>query len=337
MLCCSLALVAATSILAQTAVPADGPRRPIPPQILKLFDADGDGKLNAQEEAKLREDLARRRAAGGGPAAVPEGTKAFRDVKYGPHDERNLLDVYVPTDAKGPLPLVIWIHGGGWRNGAKGNGGPAIGLLKQGFAVASINYRLSGHAPFPAQIEDCKAAVRHLRAHAREYGVDPERFGVWGSSAGGHLTALVGTSGDVKSLEGEVGDDRGTSSRVQAVCDWYGPTDLLQMGGSHDNADSPESLLIGGAIQENKEKVARANPITYVSADDPPFLIMHGTSDPVVRYNQSELLAAALKQAGVACTLVPLDGAGHGGPEFQTPDVQQQIAEFFTKHLKRGT
>jgi dipeptidyl aminopeptidase/acylaminoacyl peptidase len=108
------------------------------------------------------------------------------------------------------------------------------------------------------------------------------------------------------------------------------------MGGSHNNPDSPESLLVGGPILENKEKVARLNPITYVSADDPPFLIMHGTSDPVVRYNQSELLEGALKKVGIECKLVPLEGAGHGGPEFQAPEIQQQIAEFFGKHLKRG-
>lgn len=271
-----------------------------------------------------------------GAAAAPADAKAFRDVKYGPHAERNVLDIYVPTDAEGPWPLVIWIHGGGWRNGSKGGGGPAIGLLRQGFAVASINYRLSGNAPFPAQIEDCKAAVRFLRAHARQYGVDPERFGVWGSSAGGHLVALLGAAGDVQALEGDVGDHDGVSSRVQAVCDWYGPTDLLQMGGSHDQPGSPESLLIGGPIQENKDKAVRANPINYVSADDPPFLILHGTSDPVVRYQQSELLAEALKKVGVECTLVPLEGAGHGGPQFQSPEVQKQVAEFFSQHLKRG-
>jgi acetyl esterase/lipase len=270
-------------------------------------------------------------------AVVPEGTKTFRDVAYGPHAERNVLDVYVPAEAKGPLPLVIWVHGGGWRNGSKGAGGPALGLLKEGFAVASINYRLTGNAPFPAQIEDCKAAVRFLRAKSKEYGLDGERFGVWGSSAGGHLVALLGTSGDVKSLEGDVGDYDDVSSRVQAVCDWFGPTDLLQMGGSHDNSDSPEALLIGGPIQENKEKANRANPITYVSADDPPFLIVHGTADQVVRYNQSELLEAALGKAKVPCTLVPLEGAAHGGPRFSAPDVQRRVAEFFAQHLKRGT
>jgi acetyl esterase/lipase len=277
-------------------------------------------------------DSAAAQTARGRPP-IPEGTKTFRDVKYGPDAERNLLDVYVPADAKGPLPLVVWIHGGGWRNGAKGNGGPAIGLLREGFAVAAINYRLSGQAAFPAQIEDCKAAIRFLRANAKQYGVDPERFGVWGSSAGGHLVALLGTSGDVKALEGAVGEHDDVSSRVQAVCDWYGPTDFLQMGGRHDDAGSPESLLIGGAIQENKDKTARANPITYVSADDPPFLIMHGTKDPAVPYGQSELLLTALKKADVEGTLVPLEGAGHGGPEFQAADIQRQVADFFQKKL----
>lgn len=270
-------------------------------------------------------------------APLPEGTKVYRDVAYGPDAERNLLDVYVPADAKGPLPLVVWIHGGGWRNGAKGNGGPAIGLLREGFAVASINYRLSGTAVFPAQLEDCKAAIRFLRANAQKYGLDPNRFGVWGSSAGGHLVALLGTSGDVKDVEGTVGEHDDVSSRVQAVCDWFGPTDFLQMGGRHDDAASPESLVIGGPIQENKEKTARANPITYVSADDPPFLIMHGTKDPAVPFSQSELLVAALDKAKVENKLVPLEGAGHGGPEFQAADVQKQVAEFFARHLKKGS
>ena len=239
---------------------------------------------------------------------LPEGTQAYRDVHYGPHETRNVYDLYVPKPAgeakeAKPLPLVIWIHGGGWQNGGKG-GGPATALLEQGFAVATINYRLSGDAIFPAQIHDCKAAVRHLRGKAKEYGIDPERFGVWGSSAGGHLVALVGTSGDVKELEGDVGDFTSVSSRVQAVCDWFGPTDLSKMGGRHDDAGSPESKLIGGAMQEHLDRVAKANPITYVSADDPAFLIQHGDKDPVVPYNQSELLRDALEKAKVPVTLV---------------------------------
>ena len=319
--------------------PAGG--RTIPPPIVRLFDRDGDGKLNAEEETRFREDLRKRQAGGalGGrrPAGagmqrpLPEGTQAHRDVHYGPHETRNLYDLYVPKSDK-PLPLVIWIHGGGWQNGNKG-GGPAMALLEQGFAVATINYRLSGDAIFPAQIHDCKAAVRHLRGNAKEYGIDPERFGVWGSSAGGHLVALVGTSGDVKELEGNVGDFTNVSSRVQAVCDWFGPTDFLKMRGRHDDAGSPESKLIGGPIQENKDLVAKANPITYVSADDPAFLIQHGDKDPAVPYNQSELLRDALEKAKVPVTLVCIEGEGHGGPGFNEPDKQRQVVEFFQKQL----
>ena len=303
------------------------PARGLPPQLLKRFDTDGDGKLNEQEAAKLRAGRDR------GPFAIPADVKVYRDVHYGPHEERNLLDVYVPAGSVEPLPLVIWIHGGGWQNGSKATGGPAISLLSQGFAVASINYRLSGDDVFPAQIEDCKAAIRFLRARAEDYNVDPRRFGVWGSSAGGHLVALLGTSGDVKDLEGAVGDFDEVTSRVQAVCDWFGPTDLLQMGGRHDDAESPESKLIGGPIQERKAEAARANPIAYVSPDDPPFLIMHGSSDPAVPFHQSELLEAALKKVGVESTLVKLVGAGHGGPEFTSPDSQTRVAEFFSKHV----
>lgn len=323
--------------------------RQIPPAILRQFDADQDGKLSPAEQAKLRAEMQRRRGAGAGnrpdgsnrppmQRPIPANVTAYRDVSYGSHETRNLYDLYVPKpagdakDAK-PVPLVIWVHGGGWQNGNKG-GGPAFALLEQGFAVATINYRLSGDAIFPAQIHDCKAAVRHLRAKAKEYGIDPERFGVWGSSAGGHLVALLGTSGDVKELEGAVGDFASVSSRVQAVCDFYGPTDLLQMGGRHNDEQSPESKLIGGPIQENKEKVARANPITYVSADDPPFLIMHGDQDMVVPYGQSELLLAELEKSKVPAKLVKIEGAGHGGPGFAEADKLRQIADFFEKELK---
>ncbi len=349
--------LAATIACAGWAIAQDAPARPsqnrpfggrpLPPPILRLFDRDGDGKLNAEEEARFREDL-RKRQAGGGQGAgrptgaarqrpLPEGTQAYRDVHYGPHETRNLYDLFVPKPAgeakeAKPLPLVIWIHGGGWQNGNKG-GGPALALLEQGFAVATINYRLSGDAIFPAQIHDCKAAVRHLRGNAKKYGIDPERFGVWGSSAGGHLVALVGTSGDVKEIEGNVGDFTSVSSRVQAVCDWYGPTDFLKMGGRHDDAGSPESKLIGGPIQDNQELVAKANPITYVSADDPAFLIQHGDQDPAVPYNQSELLRDALEKAKVPVTLVCIEGEGHGGPGFNEPDKQRQVVEFFQKQL----
>ena len=264
--------------------------------------------------------------------AAEAGMRISRDLAYveGGH-ERQKLDLYRPEAASELLPVVVWIHGGAWRGGSKDRC-PAQRLVARGYAVASINYRLSQHAAFPAQIEDGKAAVRWLRAHAQEYGLDPRRFGVWGASAGGHLVALLGTAGDVKELEGQLGNPK-QSSRVQCVVDWFGPTDFLKMGGTHDDPASPESRLIGGPIRDNPEKVARANPIRYVTPDDPPFLIVHGDADPTVPIGQSELLEAALKAARVDVTFLRLPGAGHGGPKFQAPDVQRRIDEFLDRHL----
>jgi len=260
----------------------------------------------------------------------------MKDIDYGGEGKKSqMLDLYLPADAKTPLPVIVWIHGGAWRGGNK-EGCPALRFLRQGYAAASINYRLSQEAVFPAQIEDCKGAIRWLRANAGKYNLDPNRIGVWGSSAGGHLVALLGTSADVKELEGKVGGNLEYSSRVQAVCDWFGPTDFLQMSKfpssmKHDDAGSPESLLVGGAIQENKDKVAKTNPITYVTKDDPPFLIMHGDKDPLVPTNQSELLHDALKKAGVDATFHVVKGAGHG---FGGPELDKMVSEFFDKHLK---
>ena len=266
-------------------------------------------------------------------AKLPAGVRVERNLEYvaGGHD-RNKLDLYLPAKDDGPRPLIVWIHGGAWLGGSK-EVCPAVPFVQQGYAVASINYRLSQHAVFPAQIEDCKAAIRWLRAHAKEFHLDPDRIGVWGGSAGGHLVALLGTAGDVKDLEGK-GGNLDQSSRVQCVVDFFGPTDFLQMRGQHDNPKAPEALLIGGPVQENRQKAARANPITYVTRDDPPFLIMHGEADRTVPVNQSELLDAALKKAGVESTFIRIPGAGHGGPGFQTPENRKRIAEFFDKHLK---
>jgi acetyl esterase/lipase len=212
-------------------------------------------------------------------------------------------------------------------------------MLQRGYAVASVNYRLSNEAIFPAQIEDCKAAVRWLRAHAGQYGLDAEHFGAWGSSAGGHLVALLGTTGHVK--EFDKGENLDLSSRVQAVCDYFGPTDFLQIQAhllpnapmKHDTPSSPESRLIGGPILENKDKAARANPITYATPAAAPFLIVHGDQDPLVPYNQSELLYEALKKAGVSVRLHIIEGAGHG-PGFGGPDLAEMVNAFFDRHLK---
>jgi acetyl esterase/lipase len=241
----------------------------------------------------------------------------MRDIPYVPGGhERQKLDLYLPADGKN-WPLVIAIHGGAWQSGSK-EGEPVGAFLQRGFAVASINYRLSQHATFPAQIEDCKAAVRWLRANADKYGYDPARFAAYGASAGGHLAAMLGTTGKVK--EFEVGENLNVSSAVQAVADFFGPTDFLQMdahrlpqGQVHDVANSPESLLVGGPIQENKDKVRRANPITYITREAPPFLIVHGDADLLVPHHQSELLEESLKRAGVSVKLITIPGGPHGG------------------------
>ena len=264
---------------------------------------------------------------------LPPDVTVHRDVEYAKSPQKALLlDLYLPKSEK-PTPLVVWVHGGAWRGGSKANP-PALPLLRDGYAVASISYRLSQDAVFPAQIHDCKAAIRYLRANAKRHNIDAERIGVWGSSAGGHLVALLGAAGDVKELEGDLGEHDDVSSRVRCVVDFFGPTDFLKMGKNaqdHDAPDSPESRLIGGPIQQNPEKVARANPITYVTPDDPPFLILHGDQDNLVPLNQSELLRDALRKANVPVTFKVMEGMGHG---FRGPEPLRMVREFFEKHLK---
>ncbi|HEV3142992.1 MAG TPA: alpha/beta hydrolase, partial [Gemmataceae bacterium] len=156
---------------------------------------------------------------------LPEGARAEKNLEYGPH-ERNQLDLYLPK-SDGPNPLIVWVHGGAWWAGSKDGGIAPLPLLEKGYAIASINYRYSKQAIFPAQIEDCKAAVRFLRANAKKYHLDSDHVGVIGASAGGHLVALLGTTGDVKELEGD-GLNKEFSSRVQAVVDVFGPADLTK-------------------------------------------------------------------------------------------------------------
>lgn len=302
----ALLLVIATGM----AVGREMPRRP--------------GETRAAYEQRVRREM--------------PGVRAMRDIEYVPSGhERQKLDLYLPAEqSKEPLPLIIWVHGGAWLGGNKNNC-PARRFARLGYTVASINYRLSQHATFPAQIEDCKAAVRHLRANADKYNIDPNRFGAWGASAGGHLVALLGTTGGVR--EFDKGENLKVSSRIQAVCDYFGPTDFTKMSGfptqmEHDAPDSPEAKLIGGPVQENKDKCRRADPITYVTKDDPPFLIVHGDKDPLVPHNQSEILLEALKKAKVKAKLHIVEGGGHGG--FRDPKIAEMVDDFFEKTLKPG-
>jgi len=265
-----------------------------------------------------------------------------RDLVYKRINGRALtLDLYCPQKASSPSPVILWIHGGGWSHGRKEQHSPAVSFLTDGYAVASIDYRLSGEAPFPAQIEDCKAAVRWLRANAAKYNLDADRIGAWGHSAGGHLSALLGTSAGVQELEGN-GDNMSYSSRVQAVCDVSGPADLLRLyydasdgsTGKRTKATSYIDALLGGPADQNKTKAMAASPITYVSKDDPPFLIIHGKNDSSVPASQGELLAAALKAAGVETTL-EMTSQGHTvrvGDSRLLPIIKA----FFDKYLKKS-
>jgi acetyl esterase/lipase/enterochelin esterase-like enzyme len=273
-------------------------------------------------------------------ADIPEGVTVERDLTYVTVDGKDLkLDVYWQSEQTEPAPLIVWIHGGAWRKGNKAN--PlARSLLAEGYAVASVQYRLSQEAIFPAQINDCKAAVRWLRSNASRFNIDPEKFGAWGTSAGGHLVALLGTAGDVVDLAGAL-DDTEVSSRVQAVCDWFGPTDFLRMNDivgkiDHDGWDSPESQLIGTTVQDHPDRVARANPVTYVTDDDPPFLIMHGAKDVTVIKNQSEILHAALQKTGVSSNMILIDDLGHGlRRDGKVPqELLDQVLSFFDHELR---
>ena len=264
------------------------------------------------------------------------------DLPYGP-DPAHRLDLYLPRTVTGPTPVVLFLHGGGWSHGDKAPC-PAQSLTEFGFAVASANYRLTPTAPFPAQIYDAKAAIRWLRANGAEHGIDQGRIGVWGVSAGAHLAALLGTTAGLAELEGTVGPHLDRSSAVQAVCDWFGPTDL-----AHFNDDAKAAGLavkpqwplliaafLGGVADHRSPLVPLANPVRTVSAAAPPFLIQHGDRDEWVPVGQSRRLADALAAAGVPHTFTVVRGAGHG-PGFDAPAVRSAVVEFFQRALRVGT
>ncbi|MCU0879002.1 MAG: alpha/beta hydrolase [Pirellulaceae bacterium] len=268
---------------------------------------------------------------------VPDGVSAELDIPYAATENpRQRLDLYLPKTRAGdkPLPVVVFIHGGGWQNGDKRGGLATLAplVVSGDYAGVSVGYRLTGEAAWPAQIHDCKAAIRWIRANAKKYGLDPERIGATGPSAGGHLVAMLGTSGDVPDLEGKLGEHLSENSRVACVVDQFGPSDLLTMGGMHDRANSPESKLLGGAVQSTKPLAREASPTTHVTPNDPPFLLIHGTDDRVVPFQQSEVLHAALEKAGVESTLVPVEGGGHGN--FRSDEVGKRLRQFFDKHLR---
>lgn len=257
------------------------------------------------------------------------------DIEYSsPGGLPQLLDLYLPENkSKKPLPVVVWVHGGGWLNGSKAKP-KAEYLAEHGYAVVSINYRLTQEAIWPAQIDDCRESVRWVRKNATKYNFDPERVGTWGSSAGGHLVALMGTL--------PYSENEKVSSRVQAVCDWYGPTELLSMPPNNvdngrteeDVANSNGAKLLGCTVKDCPELAKQASALDHVSSDDAPFLIMHGDMDPGVPLSQSTRFYEKLKAHGVPAEFKVVAGAGHGGPLFSTPIAKDRVLVFFDAHLK---
>lgn len=279
-------------------------------------------------------------------------SKHWLDVDYvGDGFIGHRLDIHLPKSGKAPFPVVMAIYGSAFfSNSSKAavfNDGWGQKLLENGFAVVSINHRSSRDAIFPAQIQDVKAAIRFVRANSQQFSLDNSFIGITGWSSGGHLSALAGTTNTTRTdkingleidIEGNLGKYTQTGSQVNAVVDWFGPTDFLimdQCGSTmnHNDVKSPESSLIGGPIQENKEKTALANPITYVNQSNPPFLIFHGDRDPLVPHCQSEKLFEKLQSVNVKSELVLVAGGQHGPGVMIDPYYEKAIA-FFKNELK---
>lgn len=265
----------------------------------------------------------------------PEGVRAVKDLEYA-HPERQplKLDLYLPEKSAEKLPIIIWVHGGSWKSGSK-DFCPIAFMAQKGLAIVSIDYRLSTVAAYPAQLHDCKGAVRWLRAHAVEYQLDPDRIGIFGASAGGHLAALLATTGDLKEMEGNVGGNLGYSSRVQAVCAFYPPTNLDKLVTNPEWRRSPNSdvgRLLGGPLEENLDKVATANPINFITRKTAPIFLLHGDQDTLVPISQSEILYKALQKTGVESEFAVEKGKGHG--IIAPPDVAPRIYRFYEKHLR---
>jgi acetyl esterase/lipase len=274
-------------------------------------------------------------------APTPGGVE--RDVVYAHISGVDLrLDVYYPTTWRAPAPLAVFVHGGGWTSGDKSTSAGLIDkdeLVGRGYVVASINYRLAPQYKWPAQIEDAKAAIRFLRANAARFGVDPARIGVWGSSAGGHLVAMLGAADANAGFDGSGGND-GVSSRVTAVVDQFGPADLTAADWGLSRSATASQVF--GATSPNDPVLVSASPVTYVTPDDPPFLIQHGEKDAVVPLSQSQILLARLLAAGVPASLTVVENAGHGfaatgGAISPTRlELSRQLADFFDRYVKNS-
>jgi len=320
-------------------VPVRPPLRDSPPAA-EFFPMPPSGESTATAVAIESTLAAPVRAA----SADATGVTTHRDQPYGqsssgqPHHARQRFDLYLPAGCNaGGMPLVVWIHGDSWRDGSKADC-PLTWLANEGYAVASIGYRLSDTAVFPAQLDDCRAAIAEIEQNFEVWGIDPKRVAVVGSGAGGHLAALVGLTSLSAAARAAATDPAGdtTLPRIAAVCTVAAPTSLTTLGPEQDRAGSPASRLVGGPLPEFREAAQRASPITYVSADDPPVLILHGASDDSVPSKQAVEFAATLKAADVDTTLVVLPNVGHRpGLDLGTP-CGQALISFLDRVLGPG-
>lgn len=270
-------------------------------------------------------------------AGVCQAESLVENLTYARVGELDLaLDLYLPERPE-PAPLVLHVHGGGWRAGDKSSGVP-LAFVEAGFAVASLDFRQSTQAPFPAQVHDIKAALRYLRAHADAQGYDARRIAITGVSSGAHLALLAGVSNGHAELEGELGEHLDQSSDVQAIISYFGASDLSTILAQSTPfglslREPALAQLLGGAPDTLPELTALASPVRHVDAGDPPLLLFHGDLDPQMPVNQSLQMQGAYLAQGLEVDFVAVHGAGHGGPEFFTPDNLERALTFLQRQL----
>jgi len=285
------------------------------------------------------------------PAKTDHIKRKMFDVSYAALSPAQKLDIYWPEEGDGPFPVIVSIHGGAFMGGDKRDVQITSMLkgLKRGYCIVGVNYRMSGEAKFPALVHDIKAAIRWIRANAELYLFDPNKIATWGGSAGGYQSLMAGVSVGISELEDLSLGNADQSSHVQAVVDWFGPTDFLKMDEqlaesgmappeefSHSGSNSPESLILGNQITLIPDVVRSANPETYIHPNVPPFLIQHGAKDNIVPRQQSVNFAAKVREicGYERVTLELLEGAGHGDSMFDAAKNVKQVLDFLDQHLK---
>ena len=270
--------------------------------------------------------------------AVGQGVQEYRDIVYATVDGKDLgMDIYVPSQVES-APLVVFVHGGRWQNGSKDGVTPMLHLLDAGYAVASLDFRQSTEARFPAMVHDIKGGLRFLRAHAGDYGYGADRIAISGTSSGGHLAALVGVTNGHPALEGTVGGNVGVASDVQAIVSYYGASDLTTILSQstpygHGVREPALKLLLGGLPSDVSELTRLASPVEHVDPADPPLLLMHGDRDPQMPINQSHQLEGAYEALGLDVYFDVVHGAAHGGDAFFDSDHWAGLIAFLNRTI----